>query len=121
METVYHLLLIVHFVGWAVVLGGYVASRRYPGLYVGVFHGALAALVAGTAALIVAQTSSAVPDVNVAKMLIKIVITVAITMLAAGAKRQASKADNGTGPVDRGVKHAIGLLALANVVIAVFA
>jgi hypothetical protein len=118
---VYQLLLVVHFIGWAIVLGAYMAGLHSPGLYAGVFHGALTALAAGTAAMVVAQTSTAVSDVHVAKMLVKIAITAVITVLAAGAKRQADRADNGTGPVKRGVKHAIGVLTLANVVIAVFA
>ena len=47
MELLYNVFVALHFVGWAIVFGGYLASLRSPGLYKGVFHGALTALVAG--------------------------------------------------------------------------
>ncbi len=120
MRLVYDLLLFLHFVGWAIVLGGYLATMRSPGLYRGVFHGILTALIAGTGALIVAQSSSDLPNPDLPKMLTKLALTLVIAVCAYFAKRQGDKGDNGTGPVRRELKQTIGALTLINLAVAVF-
>lgn len=123
MELLYNVLAVLHFVGWAIVLGGYLASLRTPGLYRGVFHGAATALVAGVLMVGVAEAGDVwaegeAPDM--AKIGVKLAVALVIAVLAFLAKRQGAKRDNGTGPVAPGLKHAIGALTLVNVVVAVF-
>ena len=122
MEFLYNAFVALHFIGWAIVLGGYLASLRSPGLYKGVFHGALTALVAGIAMVGIGEASvwetwpNGGPDM--AKIGVKLVIALVIAVLAFVAKRQGAKAADGA--VAPGVKHAIGGLTLVNILVAVF-
>jgi hypothetical protein len=119
MEFLYNVFVALHFIGWAIVLGGYLASLRSPGLYKGVFHGALTALVAGVAMVGIGE--AAVWDGNgpdMAKIGVKLVVALVISILAFVAKRQGAKAADGA--VAPGVKHAIGGLTLVNILVAVF-
>ncbi|AEG43538.1 hypothetical protein [Isoptericola variabilis] len=122
MEFLYNVVAVLHFVGWAIVLGGYLASLRTPGLYRGVFHGAATALVAG-AVMMGLLESGAVDagfEVDRTKLTVKLLVALVIAVLAFLAKRQGAKRDNGTGPVTPGLKHTIGALTLVNIVVAVF-
>ncbi len=93
MEFLYHVFVALHFVGWAIVLGGYIASIKSPGLYRGVFHGALTALVAGVLMVGVAEMSDLWADggPSMAKIGVKLVIALIIAVLAFVAKRQARR------------------------------
>ncbi|WP_175007893.1 hypothetical protein [Cellulosimicrobium sp. TH-20] len=122
MEFLYNVFVALHFIGWAIVLGGYLASLRSPGLYKGVFHGALTALVAGIAMVGIGEASvwenwsNGGPDM--AKIGVKLVVALVISVLAFVAKRQGAKAADGA--VAPGLKHAIGGLTLVNILVAVF-
>ncbi|WP_278236613.1 hypothetical protein [Isoptericola sp. AK164] len=122
MEFLYNIFTVLHFVGWAIVLGGYLASLRSPGLYRGVFHGAATALVAGILMVGVAEMGGLWEDFgpSMAKIGVKLTIALVITILAFVAKRQGRKGDNGTGAVAPALKHSIGALVLVNIVVAVF-
>jgi hypothetical protein len=116
----YNVFVFLHFVGWAIVLGGYLASLRGPGLYRGVFHGAATAVVAGVVMMGLIESGTAGPDVDRAKLTVKLVVAVVIAVLAFLARRQGAKGDNGTGAVAPALKHTIGILAIVNVIVAVF-
>lgn len=121
MDFLYNVFVLLHFVGWAIVLGGYLASLRTPGLYRGIFHGAATALVAGIVMMGLIESGTAGPEqFDRAKLTVKLLVALVITVLAFLARRQGRKADNGTGAVDPGLKHAIGGLTLLNIVVAVF-
>ena len=47
MHLVYELLVVLHLLGWAIVLGGTLVSLRQPRIAPGVLHGMLTALVTG--------------------------------------------------------------------------
>lgn len=47
MTVLLHVLLFLHLIGWAIVLGAAVVGLRSGSLYAGAFHGALTALVTG--------------------------------------------------------------------------
>ncbi len=53
MTVLYHVLLFVHFLCWAIVLGSTLAGLKESKLYAGAFHAALTALVAGVLAVLV--------------------------------------------------------------------
>ncbi|MGF0115892.1 hypothetical protein ACQFYA_06130 [Promicromonospora sp. Marseille-Q5078] len=122
MEFLYNVFVALHFVGWAIVLGGYIASIKSPGLYRGVFHGAATALVSGIVMMGLLE-SGAVDlgyEVDRTKLTVKLLVALIIAILAFVAKRQGAKGDNGTGAVSPGLKHSIGALTLVNILVAVF-
>jgi hypothetical protein len=47
MTVLLHVLLFLHLIGWAIVLGAAIVGLRSGSLYGGAFHGALTALVTG--------------------------------------------------------------------------
>jgi hypothetical protein len=122
MELLYNVFVFLHFVGWAIVLGGYLATLRTPGLYRGVFHGAATALVAGIVMMGLLESGAVDPgfEVDRIKLTVKLAVALVIAALAFLAKRQGAKGDNGTGPVVPGLKHTIGALTLVNIGVAVF-
>lgn len=120
MSFLFNVLVLLHFVGWAMVLGGYFASIRSAGLYRGVFHGAATAAVAGVVMLGLVEGGAVDFGGDVNKLRVKLLVAVVIAVLAFFARRQGAKADNGTGAVTPALKHAIGALTLVNVVLAVF-
>ena len=122
MELLYHVFVMLHFGGGAIVLGGYLASLRTPSLYRGVVHGAATAVVAGILMVGIAEMGDVWGEdgPSMAKIGVKLVIALIIAVLAFLAKRQGSKGDNGTGAVAPGLKHSIGALTLVNILVAVF-
>ena len=120
MDFFFSILVFLHFIGWAIVLGGYFVSLRTPGLYRGVFHGAATAAVAGLVMLGLVESGARDFDGDFNKLRTKLVIAVVIAVLAFFARRQGAKGDNGTGAVAPVLKHSIGVLTVINVIIAVF-
>ena len=115
MEFLYHVLVVLHFVGWAIVLGGYFASMRTPALSKGVFHGAATAAVAGILMVGVAEMGGLWDDggPSMTKIGIKLVISLVIAVLAFLAVKKGDK-------VSPALKHSIGALTLVNIIVAVF-
>ena len=88
MTFVFYLLLFLHFVGWAIVLGGTVTNLRTPRLAPGVLHGALTALITGILMTGVAEMSDDLGTPNHMKIGVKLVIAVVITVLVIMAARR---------------------------------
>ena len=101
METVKLVLVFAHLLGMAVVVGGYRA---------GITHGTLLQLLTGV--LLIALAEMGTDPVNHTKYGIKIAVTAVILLLAWPRRKDASIAAN--------TYHAIGVLALLNVAVAVF-
>jgi len=113
METLFNIFAVLHFVGWAIVLGGYFASLRGPALAKGVFHGAATALVSGIVMMGLLESGAYDADFVRGKLITKLLVALVITVLAFVAQRQGDK-------VKPLVKHAVGVLTVANIVVAVF-
>jgi uncharacterized membrane protein len=114
-EFVYNLLVVLHFIGLASLLGGFLVQMRSAdkGVNPAMLHGALTQLVTGVL-LVGIASAGLVPgeEVDHAKIAVKLVIVLIITALAfIGRKRT---------PPQVGLWGAIGALTLVNVVIAVF-
>jgi hypothetical protein len=114
-EFVYNLLVVLHFIGLASLLGGFLVQMRSAdkGVNPAMLHGALTQLVTGVL-LVGIASAGLVPgeEVDHAKIAVKLVIVLIITALAfVGRKRT---------PPQVGLWGAIGALTLVNVVIAVF-
>lgn len=87
MEILKSILLVVHLLSWAMVLGlsvGYLNKREVPK---GVMHSAASALVTGLLIVVVMEMT---PDVTVnhMKVGIKLLIAVAVTVLSVMAERK---------------------------------
>ena len=120
MDFLFNVFAFLHFVGWAIVLGGYLASMSTRGLYRGVFHGAATALVSGIVMMGMIEGGAVTSDFHRGTLIAKLAIALVITVLAFLARRQGAKGDNGTGAVVPWVKHAIGGLTVVNIILAVF-
>ncbi len=112
MEIVEKLTLVLHFVGLASLLGGFLlqmsasAKRIDPAM----FHGALTMLVTGLALVGLHQALD--DPVNNTKVGVKLVVLVVITVLVVANRKKAA--------IPVGLWAAIGGLTLLNVVLAVF-
>lgn len=112
MDIVYKILLVLHILCWALIIGAWLTHLRPPVVANGVFHATLGALVTGLALTGIASASDAVDDPNNSKIAVKLVVAIIIAVLAFLAHKK-------QGRVEPGIVHAIGGLAVVNVVLAV--
>ena len=112
METLYDILLVLHLLGRAVVLGSAVASMRTPAIPRGMLHGSLTALVTGIAMVGLASAGLADDEPNNVKIAVKLVIALAVTALVVVGNGRRER-------VTTGWLGAIAGLTVVNVAIAV--
>ena|SRR5690625_3112544 len=112
MDVVYNLLLVLHLIGWAIVLGATLVSFREPVVSKGSMHGILTALVAGIAMVGLSSADVAGPDPNHMKIGVKLVIALVVAVLVWRGTRKPSS-------VTAGYLGAIAVLTVANIGIAV--
>ncbi|WP_421743625.1 hypothetical protein [Cellulomonas sp.] len=112
MDLVYHLLIVLHLLGWAIVLGGALVNLRTPKIATGVLHGILTALVTGILMVGIASAGIAGHDPNTTKVAVKLVVAVVVTVLVVLGVRKPSR-------VTTGYLGAIAGLTALNVAIAV--
>ncbi len=112
METVYDLLVVLHLVGWAIVLGGCLVTLREPALPKGAWHGILTALVTGLALAALALSGTAGHEPPVAKLVVKLVLTLVVAGLIAYGRRRPEA-------VTRGLVGAVTGVTVATVAVAV--
>lgn len=112
MEFVEKVLLVLHFVGLASLLGGFLVQLSSSPRVVNpaMFHGALTQLVTGV--LLVGVEEGMDEAVNHAKIGVKLAVLLVILGLVVANRRKAS--------VPTGIWAAIGGLTVLNVVLAVF-
>jgi len=94
MTVALHLLLVLHLVGWAMVLGGVLASMKKPVVPVGALHGILTALVTG---VLMAGLLHAIPDEtpNDIKITVKLVVALVVAALVIVGRRTPAKVTTG--------------------------
>lgn len=116
MEFLRLLLVFVHFIGLAVLIGSFLAQLRQPAVEgrrspaTGILHGALTQLVTGVALVGLREGALDLPVDNV-KIAVKLLVLVALLGLVLAGRRK---------PLNQVLFSAIGLLAVVNVGIAVF-
>ncbi len=118
MEFLFHVIVVLHFVGLASLLGGFLVQMSSPdkGVNPAMFHGALTQLVTGV--LMVGMIESGAlgaeeeDELNMMKIGIKLIIVLIITVLAFVGRKKT--------PPQVPLWATIGALTLLNVVIAVF-
>jgi len=82
MDLVFNILLVLHLIGWAIVLGGTLVSLRATRIAPGVLHGILTALVTGIAMVgILSAGLVGDDDPNTAKFAVKLLVALAVTVL----------------------------------------
>ena len=115
MTFVYNLLVVLHFIGLASLLGGFLVQMRSAekGVNPAMVHGALTQLVTGVLMVGIVEMGLVEDEtLNMAKIGTKLVVVLIITVLAfVGRKRPLPQT---------GIWGAIGALTLLNVVLAVF-
>lgn len=119
MTFVYNLILVLHFIGLASVVGGFLVQMKSAekGVNPAMLHGALTQLVTGLLLVGLPEMGAVVPydgwdGWDHAKIAVKLLITLVITILAfVGRKKPLPQT---------GLWGAIGGLAIVNVIIAVF-
>lgn len=111
MEIVRDIALVLHFIGLASLLGGFLVQMKSPTKKVeaAMVHGALTQLVTGLVLVGVAEAGDG--DVNHVKVGIKLLLALVITVLVWRGRKSSS--------ISTGVWGAIGGLTLVNVVVAV--
>ncbi|MFM9134120.1 MAG: hypothetical protein ACKOT0_01560 [bacterium] len=115
MEFVYNVLLVLHFIGLASLLGGFLVQMRSEdkGVNPAMLHGALTQLVTGILMMGILE-AGLLPDetANVTKLTVKLLVVIVITVLAFIGRRRT--------PPQVALWATIGALTLVNVLIAVF-
>ena len=115
MQFLFNLLLVLHFIGLASLLGGFIVQMSSPtkGVNPAMLHGALTQLVTGVLLVGVVESKDTDEDpLNMTKISVKLGVVLVITVLAfIGRRRQ---------PPQIALWSAIGALTLVNVVVAVF-
>lgn len=109
MEIVHGVLLVLHLIGWALVLGGVVTRMRKPEINPGVWHGILTALVTGI--LLVGVLEMGDGEVNNIKIGVKLVVALVVGVLVWRGRKQES--------VTTGYLGAIAGLTILNIALAV--
>ena len=115
MQFLFNLLLVLHFVGLASLLGGFIVQMSSPtkGVNAAMLHGALTQLLSGVLLVgVVESDDTDVGELNMTKISVKLGVVLVITVLAfVGRRRQ---------PPQVALWALIGALTLVNVVVAVF-
>lgn len=116
MDILFGLIVVVHLIGMAAIVGSWMSTIRAPRVLPGMVHGALTQLVTGVLMVGLVE-SGAIPDrdgddLNMTKLLVKLSIALVVAAVAWVNRRRADE-------VSPAVFHAIGGLALLNVLIAV--
>ena len=115
MDVLYNVLVVLHFVGLASLLGGWLAqlgAREGRVMNLAMLHGVLTQLVTGVALVGLGSAVESLPSPDNAKITVKLGVALVIAVLVWANRRRAA--------VPGGVFFGVGLLSLANVVIGVF-
>ena len=115
MQSLYNVILVLHFVGLASLLGGFIVQMKSAdkGVNPAMWHGALTQLVTGVLMVGIAESGSLEGDpLDMTKISVKLLIVLVITVLAlVGRKKQ---------PPQVPLWGIIGALTLVNVIVSVF-
>lgn len=109
------LMLFLHFLGLAVLVGTWIATFKTPTVTKGQLYGAILMLVTGLAMFAGIEMD---PDrvANHMKIGVKILILLVILVASIIGSRKASRGE----PVSTGLAHAVGGMAVINTAVAVF-
>ncbi|MFV0425820.1 MAG: hypothetical protein ACK5KU_02155 [Beutenbergiaceae bacterium] len=109
MDIVFGLLLVLHLVGWALVLGGVLTNLQQPRLAAGTWHGVLTALVTGVLMVGLAEMTGG--EIDNMKIAVKLTIALVLTVLIWRGRKPDS--------VSRGYLLGVAGLTVVNILVAV--
>lgn len=112
MDFLTNILVFLHILGAAAIVGGWFASFKKPTVLPIQLWGAIAQLVTGLALVGIAGAQHT--DVNYIKITVKLVIAIAVLIPAIIGYRKAKAGQ----PVPTGLAHAVGGMALINIAVA---
>ena len=113
MSVLYNVVLVIHLLGMAAVVGGYLTVVRQPRVLGIMRDGAGTALLAGIVLVGLAESDAFDKDLNHTKIAVKLVVALVVLALAIiGARRDKDGKDTAV------LAHLVGGLAILNVVIA---
>lgn len=115
MDFLFSLMLFLHFVGLAVIIGTWIFTMKRPIVSVGQFWAAIIMLLTGLAMVALREMQDGF-EVNHMKIGIKLVILLVVAVTAFIGMRKTKRGE----PVSTGLAHSVGGLALINAAIAVF-
>jgi len=111
MQLAYHILVLLHLIGFAALLGGVLVQLRSkePEVNAAMLHGSLTLLITGLALVILEEIGS--NPVNYVKVAIKLVVSAIVVLLVVKNRKFAS--------IPRGLWGLIGGLTILNAAVAV--
>ncbi|WP_062241525.1 hypothetical protein [Brevibacterium epidermidis] len=128
MEILREILLTLHLLGMAIIVGGYFTVIRSPKVLPGMLHASYLQLITGLLLIGLAEMGDG--EVNHMKIGIKLVVAIVITVLAfIGNKKQktfaaSARADGGAATAVKNpsatLAHLVFVFAIINVIVAVF-
>ncbi len=113
MDFIYNLVVILHFIGLASLVGGFIVQMSSPdkGVNAAMFHGALTQLVTGLIMVGMVEGGAVEDELNMTKISVKLAIVLVVTVLAFIGRKKT--------PPQVALWGAIGALSIANIFIAV--
>ncbi|ALU39881.1 hypothetical protein AS188_09115 [Kocuria flava] len=112
MTFVTGLLVLLHLVGAAIIVGTWIYTMKRPTVSPGQFHASLLSLITGL--LLVGIHEMGEDPVNHAKVAVKLLIALAVAIAAFVGQRRTKRGQ----PVSTGLAHAVGGSALINMAVA---
>ena len=110
-DTLFGLLVVTHLLGMAAIVGSWMVAVSAPKVLPPMVYGAAIQLVTGLALVGLAASGTVNHEVDDAKIAVKLVVALVVASLVVLHQRKES--------VSKGVLHAIGGLAVLNVLVAV--
>ncbi len=113
MDFIYNLVVILHFIGLASLVGGFIVQMPSPdkGVNAAMFQGALTQLVTGLIMVGMVEGGAVEDELNMTKISVKLAVVLVVTVLAFIGRKKT--------PPQVALWGAIGALSIANIFIAV--
>jgi hypothetical protein len=112
MNIVYNIMVFLHIVGAAMIVGIWIGNMKKPTVHPRQFDGAALQIITGI--VMMGLIPALHMDANYFKLGIKFAIALAVAVLAFMGRRKYKKDE----PISKGLAHSVGGLALLNVAIA---
>ncbi|MET1021692.1 MAG: hypothetical protein ABWX69_05780 [Arthrobacter sp.] len=112
MNIVYNVMVFLHIVGAAMIVGIWIGQMKKPTVHPRQFDGAALQIITGV--VMMGLIPALNMDANYAKLGVKFTIALVVLVLAFIGRRKYKKDE----PVSKGLAHAVGGLALLNVAVA---
>jgi hypothetical protein len=112
MIIVYNIMVFLHIVGAAMIVGIWIGNMKKPTVHPRQFDGAALQILTGIAMMGLIPALDM--DANYAKLGVKLAIALVVVVLAFIGRRKFKKGE----PISKGLAHSVGGLALLNVAIA---